>query len=753
MRYLVTAALVLALPVSTALAQPRTTALPRTLLVSMLPYLGDETLHKEIKATPEQATQLVEQRGRWFREYTVALVGGDAVKLAEMQKAYEGALAEILKPEQVQRLRQISLQRLDRRQVRAPLSQYAEVVRTLVLNENQLGRLNQGEAMEKVLNVEQKQKWKEMLGPPFAADLVADLGGPAFPDRGTGGSGGRVVSMRTAPLALRLVHELPVQAELKLSEEQITQIKDIEARRAAASRTTGRLNRQPAAQPNKTAENELARVLTAPQARRLQQIVAQVNMHDNGTYAFLRSEPVAVELKWTDEQKQRLEAVHQEHVQALRKVFLSGQPHEQIARQADECQQYADKGLLAVMTNEQKGHFKDLLGEPFQVTLSRTTRSGTGTFGTPARSLLGNLSNLSGQFLGDVGFQKELKLTPEQIQKLQEEPLGTGWAGVPRVLTAEQQTRLRQLNMQQRDHVYGPISLLRIAEVIEALKPTAEQRTQLGTLLSENATLVAPRSLNEGSTLTEVERKAAHTRLAAALTKEQQEQLTRLLGEPFGGKFPSAISLLNRSGGFDGGSTRAPRASLILGYLQAPDVQKDLDLSEEQRARVTKIEEKRLEAFRDYATLSREERTKKSAEVTQMAQKDIDALLTAAQADRLRQIALQQEVHSVGLFDGLVLLKSDVVAALMLTAEQQTRIKNLVQDTDKTRTRLLAEVHNLGRDRAETDTLQSDFNAQAEKRILNILNAQQQEAWARLLGRPFQGDVFGGFGRGPGRQP
>jgi Spy/CpxP family protein refolding chaperone len=148
------------------------------------------------------------------------------------------------------------------------------------------------------------------------------------------------------------------------------------------------------------------------------------------------------------------------------------------------------------------------------------------------------LENLRG---GQRGRFEDLRsLGPEEAQKrmadrrAQEEKLVNG------ILTADQQKRFRQLQLQQQG-----VSALNDKSVQDELKLTDEQRTKVQTIQSEQWESMRAlfQSGGEGPPdfaairpKLEAMRKQSDDKLTAVLTAEQQRQWKAMLGPPF--KFP-----------------------------------------------------------------------------------------------------------------------------------------------------------------------------------------------------------------------
>lgn len=196
-------AIVSALVASPALAQQRGMGMGQ-MSSSML--LGQESVQKELKLTDEQI-----KKAESVREKTMAMMQeirqnaqGDreqmAKKMLELNQQTDKSVAEFLKPEQVKRLKQITLQQTGVRAVANPEvaaalkvtdEQKQKIQDLQMANATKMRELFQGaggdfaemrKKMEEfnktaneqfmgLLTEEQKTKWKELIGEPFTGKI------------------------------------------------------------------------------------------------------------------------------------------------------------------------------------------------------------------------------------------------------------------------------------------------------------------------------------------------------------------------------------------------------------------------------------------------------------------------------------------------------------------------------------------------------------------------------------------------------
>jgi Spy/CpxP family protein refolding chaperone len=171
---------------------------------SPMMLLGQESVQKELKLTPEQVEKTkaaLDKQGKSFQGLRgIQDEQERAKKFEEMRKEADKTIAEILKPDQAKRLKQITLQQqggraFDDPEVAKELSltgdQKNKVKEIMEDTGSQIRELFQGgggfseetrkkmqeinsAATEKVmglLTADQKAKWKEITGEPFKGEI------------------------------------------------------------------------------------------------------------------------------------------------------------------------------------------------------------------------------------------------------------------------------------------------------------------------------------------------------------------------------------------------------------------------------------------------------------------------------------------------------------------------------------------------------------------------------------------------------
>ncbi len=180
-------------------------------------------------------------------------------------------------------------------------------------------------------------------------------------------------------------------------------------------------------------------------------------------------------------------------------------------------------------------------------------------------------------------------------------------------------------------------------------------------------------------------------------------------------------------GGFGGGTN----------VLRAPNVQKDLKLSDEQVGKVDatlqSVREKNPLDFASLRDLSDEERGKKLAEHAKTTTEDVkkELALTADQSHRLDQIILQTQ--------GLQAFASPHVQdKLKLTDDQKAKVKELSAAL-RERTQGLGLTKDSSADeRRQAMTMMTGFRKESLEKVTAMLTGDQKKEWKELTGEAIE---------------
>jgi hypothetical protein len=166
---------------------------------------------------------------------------------------------------------------------------------------------------------------------------------PALAQRQRGGGGGLGMYLNAKS----------VQEELKLSEDDAKKITD----------ELGKLGRdlKPEERAEKTAKI-LSDNLKPDQLKRLNQIMWQ----RGGLSGAINNADVQTALKVDDKQKEKIKTIEEDFAKARRELFQGGGGGGGNREKMQELRKKADEDLNAVLTDDQKKAWKDLLGTEFK---------------------------------------------------------------------------------------------------------------------------------------------------------------------------------------------------------------------------------------------------------------------------------------------------------------------------------------------------------------------------------------------------
>lgn len=191
----------------------------------------------------------------------------------------------------------------------------------------------------------------------FAADLVsAQQPGRGFP-------GGGVAALLASP---------DVAKELKLTEEQVTKVKEVSQQvrekfkdSFAKLKDASQEERQQKFQEIAKSMSEetgkaLGSVLNAEQSKRLKQLELQMQ----GSRAFSEAE-VQKSLGLTDEQKEKIKTIRDDAAKAMMELYQGGN-FQEAAQKMQALRKETMEKITAVLSDAQKKSWKDMTGEAFE---------------------------------------------------------------------------------------------------------------------------------------------------------------------------------------------------------------------------------------------------------------------------------------------------------------------------------------------------------------------------------------------------
>ena len=178
--------------------------------------------------------------------------------------------------------------------------------------------------------------------------------------------------------------------------------------------------------------------------------------------------------------------------------------------------------------------------------------------------------------------------------------------------------------------------------------------------------------------------------------------------------------------------------------LERPDVQRELNLTEQQKTQIRQMQEAMRTAWQEMRNLPPQERRQKMDELRQ--KNDPTKVLNEPQKKRLREIELQA-------MGPTAFLQPEVADELKLTQEQRSRLQGIVMEQMQ---QLREQFQGGGSGQGQGMQNFQQMRDQMEKHMLEVLTPAQRQQWQQIQGKPFQFEggrpmLWGGMG-GRGQQ-
>jgi Spy/CpxP family protein refolding chaperone len=174
------------------------------------------------------------------------------------------------------------------------------------------------------------------------------------------------------------------------------------------------------------------------------------------------------------------------------------------------------------------------------------------------------------------------------------------------------------------------------------------------------------------------------------------------------------------------GFGRMTGANIAGMLLQRPDVQRELNLTEQQKNQIQQIQESMRQAMQELRNAPPQERRQKMEELRQ--RHDPTKMLNEAQKKRLRELELQA-------LGPTAFLQPQVADTLKLTQEQRARLQGIVMQQIQ---QLREQFQSGGFGQGQGAQNLQQLREQAEKQMLEVLTPAQREQWQQMQGKPFQ---------------
>jgi Spy/CpxP family protein refolding chaperone len=194
------------------------------------------------------------------------------------------------------------------------------------------------------------------------------------------------------------------------------------------------------------------------------------------------------------------------------------------------------------------------------------------------------------------------------------------------------------------------------------------------------------------------------------------------------------------------GSRRGPprgyRGSSLLGLLLSEQVQKEMNLNEEQTAKVQQLVEKLGAEMREQYTALREieDRQERRAKMTELrdqfddkVREQLRDVVEREQMMRLYQIRMQVRPVTDSLANRYV------VRRLELTEDQQKKVAEVAKETQAKQSELFSAMRDASDEqRAEAFQKLRQLRSDADEKALAVLTAEQKQAFEEMKGKKIE---------------
>jgi hypothetical protein len=321
-------------------------------------------------------------------------------------------------------------------------------------------------------------------------------------------------------------------------------------------------------------------------------------------------------------------------------------------------------------------------------------------------------------YMGNTPLHTELKLTAEQIQKVN--AFQNTWIGDYINLfgdTSAEGNKAREEQVKKAEkfltETLNPDQLKRLNQI--ALQRLADTAERFG------SSRILSQSVLDDLKLTDDQKKKLtdNAKLADVLTNAQKAKWKEMLGEPFAVQLRPTFGPSTPGGGGFAGFNRTPTE---VQYLQLAVVEQELKLTDKQKEKVTSLASSR-------------------GTITDQA---LGEFLDKGQIQRLRQIMLQNQLKTQGF--ATVLSSTAVEQQLGLSQDQVTKSDAVLKKhADEFRKLVLS-----GDEYEKILPKVEVSRTTRDKDLLAVLDEKQQGKWKEMQGEAFAGQLprfstFGGF--------
>jgi hypothetical protein len=186
--------------------------------------------------------------------------------------------------------------------------------------------------------------------------------------------GGRGMGGGRGPLGLLMRKD--VQEDLKMSEDQVSKVKELSDKQREAMAEMKDLSKEERQdkmkEMGKANQKALVQILKPEQQKRLKQLQLQ----QEGPNAIVRNPEVADGLNLNGDQREKLKGIADDTRKEMQDLRDSGETGPEMFKKMAEINKNSGEKIMAVLTDEQKTKWKEMQGEPFKGDLRGGGRRG-----------------------------------------------------------------------------------------------------------------------------------------------------------------------------------------------------------------------------------------------------------------------------------------------------------------------------------------------------------------------------------------
>jgi hypothetical protein len=701
-------------------------------------FVDSEAVHKELHLTPAQVEKLKALQTNWFTGYSKLRPSEMKGKAEELSKAAEKGLADVLDEKQCERLRQITLQEYARMSPLLPM-ELPEVETALKLTDALFPPPGASDDLKKLLTAEQYATWSRLIGAEFKEKLTPSYAGQPMPAYG----------FPRYPEVVQALLQPSVRAELKMTEEATKKILAARDRWIEFVKEypdlPGAERKAALKEKTKAAEELLASCLGDASFKRLRQISNRLTPRmrtdlDPVGFALLYDySSLGEQLQIEKSQHEAARKIQKTFHEAERKLILSEKSAAEVEAGLKKLDDATTTSFHDLLTADQKKRLPDLLGEPF-VGEIRELPGASGAFGQGGfpQSFFSTPQFVNSQAVSLIASQpavrEELKLNKEKLEEVRE--IQSDW--MSRLREARRDSAGDEKKLEQALDDLNKDREKKLTDLLGADTLRRARQIAMQFLASRPVGILGhvghyPEIAERLKLTGEQKNKLSQgQKLESVLTANQKATWKELIGTPFTGKIETP-----GMGVGTGAST--------LYFLINDSVRKELKLSDEQTKKV-------VDLLAELGRLSRGPGFPPPTPDPEEVKKVEDAaraVLKPEQQTRLDQ--LLRQTQSTGTELAAFLISDTIRQQVALSDDEVARLKTLMEDTPHLRD-VIDRPTILNRFSTEAANLDAEFSRHQRARMLAVLNPKQQQLLKNLLGEPLEGlSVFAGgtFPRGP----